>query len=218
MRNNSWDCTAKFRASTKQKSSLSGAIEWRRRLLVQPDETSAQKASFKLKFDRDGAGVPDKFILSVLLIVVLDSPCSLKEVIAKRNSSSCKCSRWECGKNSFLRFPLSSWFSLFFSDPRCCARSGRKRGWEKKKKKRNGSVRRNEVSGRIWNAPTENGKKHPSSFYFRGSTSQTLLDLGFIRASSLSFCTFLFSRWTSTSVLQYLTPRLDRGPSLTNMV
>lgn len=78
MRNNSWNCTAKFRASTNQKSSLSGAIEWRRRLLVQPDETFAQKASFKLKFDRDGAGggVPDKFILSVLLIVVLDSPCS----------------------------------------------------------------------------------------------------------------------------------------------
>lgn len=88
MRNNSWICTAKFSASTNQKSSLSGAIEWRRRLLVQPDETSAQKASFKLKFDRDGAGggVPDKFILSVLLIVVLDSPCSLKEVIAKRRA------------------------------------------------------------------------------------------------------------------------------------
>ncbi|KAK1122220.1 hypothetical protein K0M31_009446, partial [Melipona bicolor] len=83
---------------------INGAIEWKRRLLVQPDETSAQKASFKLKFDRDGAGggLPDKFILSVLLIVVLDSPCSLKEVIAKR-SSSCKCSRRECEDNGGLK-------------------------------------------------------------------------------------------------------------------
>lgn len=58
-------------STTKQKFSLSGAIESKRSLFVQPDGRSAQK-------DRDcaGSGVPDKFILSVLLMAELDSPSS----------------------------------------------------------------------------------------------------------------------------------------------